>query len=284
MQYLLADPALTTRSPGEEFARVVVSSADRDVDVDLAVSLPATFPLAKHRPRYTVRHLLKTATVVGEPVRYITEPRPTGARDTAGVAYDATPEAGFGPRFAEANLTEVTATVNVPAGLASDSALLAAFVDHRVVVRLCTVENEVLLQGDRGKAIAGLLNLDGLRRQSVSGRLDDIVTRAAGQVEEMGGSCDGIVTHPDRYWDLVNSGLLGRLGEVGVRVSRTRMIAPNQALLGDFRAAVTLLEPGVSRLSLRRGAAPDGGDVIEASLRIGLAVHLPQHFMLLDLS
>jgi hypothetical protein len=282
MRYLLADPALTSRTPGEEFARRVVDQRGGDASVRLAVSLPTTFPLAAHRPRYTVRHLLKSATVVDEPVCYVAETPAAGGPPESGVTYRSTPEAGFAPRLAEAKLAELSTSVELTAGLTGDAALLAAFVDYRVVVRLCTVENEAFLRGSADGAIEGLLHLPGLRRRGAPGPLDDEVVRAAAQVEEMGGSCDGIVTHPARYWELVGSGLLGRLVEVGVRVSRTRMIAPDQLLLGDFRAAVTLVEPGWSTIALHRGGDADGR-FVTASLRVGLAIHLPQHLLLLDL-
>lgn len=284
MSYLLADPALTHRSAGEEFARVVAGSGGADAHVALAVSLPTTFPLAAHRPRYTVRHLLKTATVVEDPVRYVTEAPPADGPAVAGARYTETPEAGFRPQLAHASLTTVTAAVPLPDGLVGDAALLAAFVDHRVVVRLCTVENEALLRGSGDDAITGLLRLPGLRRRPAPGPVDVELLRGAAEVEEMGGSCDAVVAHPDVYWHLVGSGLLGRLAEVGVRVSRTRMIEPGRVLLGDFRAAVTLLEPGASSLALRRGGGPQKTDVVEAAVRIGLAVHLPQHFLLLELA
>jgi hypothetical protein len=275
LRYLLADPALTTRTAGEEFARVVAGAPGTDVTVGLAVSLPTTFPLAAHRPRYTVRHLLKTATVTENQVSIVSEA--AGQLATSGVSYESSPEAQFRPSLTQTRLTEVTARVALADGLANDPALLAAFTDHRVVVRLCTVENQVLLHGSDDGAITGLLRLTGLRRDKSSDDLGTVVTRSAADVEEMGGSCDGIVVHPLRYWEMVHSGLLGNLGTAGVRVSRTRMIAPNQLLFGDFRAAVTLLEPGRSTLALR-------GDVIEATVEMGLGVHLPQHFLLMELT
>jgi hypothetical protein len=148
-----------------------------------------------------------------------------------------------------------------------------------VVVRLCTVENQVLLHGGEG-GIPGLMRVPGRRTTRGHGHETDDLARAAALVEETGGSCDGVVVHPDLYWRLTLSGALARLNEVGVRVSRTRMIARDQALLGDFRAVATLLDPARSRLVLRRG--PDG-DVIEAAHLVGLAVHLPQHLVLLEL-
>lgn len=281
MRLLWDDPALTSRSAGEELAHAVAGSPKSDVTVRLRVSLPSTFPLAKTRPRYTVRHLLKTAVVTGEPVRYVRE-TPAAADAVSGAAYRDTPEAGFTPRLCSATLTELTARMPLPDGVGDDPALLAMFTDHRVVVRLCTVENEALLAGAADGVLPGLLRHPGVRRAHASGSLADDVARAASDVEEMGGSCDGIVAHPSVYWRLVTSGLLARLAEAGVRVSRTRMIAREELLLGDFRAAATLLDPAESALRLLR-AAGDAPDMIEASVRIGLALHLPQHLLLMRL-
>lgn len=271
----LADPGLARRTPGEEFALAVAGGR---TDVPLRVSLPATFPLAKTRPRYTVRHLLKTASVAGGPVPYVREPRPTTGPPASGTTYGSTPEAGFRPTLETAGLTELVARVPVPAGVLAEPALLAAYVDHRVVVRLCTVENEALLRGSADGVIPGLLAGEALREEKARGGLSESVTAAAAEVEEMGGSCDGIVGHPRDYWRMVESGLLGRLAEAGVRVSRTRMIAPGRLLLADFRAAATLLDPETSALRL---VETDDGPAIEAVTAVGLAVHLPQHLLLL---
>jgi hypothetical protein len=179
-------------------------------------------------------------------------------------------------------LTWVSTSVPLPDGLVEHPRLLAAHIDRRVVVRLCTVENQVLLHGSADGAIPGLLDVPGRRAARGRGRPEDDLARGAALVEETGGSCDGIVVHPDVYWRLVAAGGLTRLNEAGVRVSRTRMIARDRALLGDFRAVATLLDPGRSRLVLRRGTGPGGRDIVEAAHLVGLAVHLPQHLVLMD--
>jgi hypothetical protein len=195
-----------------------------------------------------------------------------------GLDYASTHESRLVPVLRRTALTEISVSVPVPPGLRRDPALLAAFVDYRVIVRLGTVENQVLLHGSPDGAIAGLLSLDGLRHATASGELAADVAAAAAAVESTGGSCDAIVVHPLMYWRLLAAGMIERLSAAGVRVSRTRMIAAGHALLGDFRAAVTLLDPAESTLALRHS---EGTPVIEASTRIGLAVHLPQHFVLM---
>jgi hypothetical protein len=279
-------------SPGRELVRALAEAPDASADLalDLPVTLTTTFPFFATRPRYTVRHLLGTRSVEGGDDRatFVTEPVRADTPAESGTSYTASPEAAFEPVLADARLTDVRVTVPLPAGLVDHPELLAAHVDRRVVVRLCTAENEVLLHGSADGAVPGLLKARGHRTARGRGRIADDVAWAAAMVEETGGSCDGIVVHPDVYWALALDGRLVHLNAAGVRVSRTRMIARHQALFADFRAVATLLDPSSSRLVLRRGSrggngAGRGVDTIEASCRVGLAVHLPQHLVLVDL-
>ena len=268
------------RTPGEEFAAAVAEAGGReDITVPVDAHLPGAFPLFASRPRYPVRHLLNTMPVAdGESAAYVHEPS-VQRREESGTTYAATPEATFLPELREAELSDLTVTVSLPPTLLERTALLTAFVNRRVLVRTTTMENQVLLHGSDDGKVPGLLELDGMRHRSSNRGLDEAVTAVAFEVEETGGSCDGIVAHPAVYWEMVRQGLLGRLQVAGVTVSRTRMIARNTLLLGDFQAAATLLLPGVNTLSLRRGAGASGEDVIVATTRLGLGVHLPQHLI-----
>jgi hypothetical protein len=273
--YLLRDAALRERTPGEEFAVAAVSAPRDDVEVRLRTALPATFPLAATRPRYTVRHLLKTAEVGDGPTGYLREEH--RGSDRSGASYDSTPEAAFTTSMASAAMTTLTATLSIPPEVSADAATLAAVVDHRLVVRLCTIENDALLNGTPDGAITGIRALADARAVDEPAEVEHVATETAALVEETGGSCDGIVGHPRLYWELVRLGLLGRLAEAGVRVSRTRMLPPEEAVFADFRAAFTLLDTLDSRVGIRRGAGAGGQDLLWASVREGLAVHLPQH-------
>ncbi|MGW6447630.1 family 3 encapsulin nanocompartment shell protein [Lentzea sp. NPDC055074] len=281
---LLADPAMTESTPGSEFAQAAtLGNPSDDVTVTYRAYLPTAFPLFAERPRFTVRQLMKMATIRDDDAPYVREPQPEREQgNRSGVTFDTTPESAFQPLLDEARLTDIGVSVAVPPGLLEHPRLLAAFIDYRLLVRFGTTENEVLLRGSEDGAVPGLLKLPEARKLRAGRAPADLLTEAAALVEETGGSCDGIVAHNAVYWQAVESGLLSRLAEAGVRIARTRMIPEHQVLLGDFRAATTFLDPGVGHLRLRRGAAEDGGDLLEAGSRMGLAVHLPQHFVLLE--
>ena len=270
----------TRGTPGEQFLAAIQAAGElEDITVPIDAHLPGAFPLFATRPRYPVRHLLNTMPVDdGESAAYVHEPS-AQRREESGTSYAATPEATFLPELQEARLSDLTVSVSLPPTILQRPALLTAFIDRRVLVRTTTMENQVLLHGSDDGKVPGLLELDRMRHRSSNRDLDEAVTAVAFEVEETGGSCDGMVVHPAVYWEMVRQGLLGRLQVAGVVVSRTRMIARDTLLLGDFQAAATLLLPGVNTLSLRRGAGAAGEDVVEASTRLGLGVHLPQHLI-----
>ncbi len=273
---------LDERTPGETFAAELSAAANTDdLTVPFSLHLPEAFPLFASRPRYTVRHLLKTMNVPDRPATYVYEP-PRGTLTTSGTTYAATPEAAFAPRLAGAALTDLTVSVPLPNGITEHAELLASFIDFRVLVRLSVLENQSLLHGSPDGAIEGLLKLPDTRRSRSTADDDDLETTivaAAADVEETGGSCDGVVAHPVVYWELVRTGALSRLQVAGITVSRTRMMPRDRLLLGDFRAALTLLLPGIASITLRRATERGLPDTAEASTRIGLAVHLPQHLL-----
>jgi Phage capsid family len=266
MTMLLEDPELTHRTPGEEFA-VAHARSGPDAELVLRASISDLFPPAQRRPRLTVRHLLKKSVVVGDDVTVYCERAVDVDEGTAA------PEWDFQVGTATVKLRTVQASVEVPPDLLADPAGLAAFVDMRLLVRLGTAENDMLLNGDEG-----LLRMPGLRHHAPAGSPTERLLATTALCEWYGGSADGIVLHPDDWWPLIAEGtLLDRLAVQGVKVSRTRMIPPGLALVGDFTAAATLLDTRTSVIRLSEG-------VLTAEIREGLAVHLPGHFVLGELA
>lgn len=273
---LLADPQLESRGPGAEFARAYARQGD-GATLRLAASLTAMFPPAQRRPRYIVRDLLKVAHVDEDRITYAREVATfDGSPDEVRGAGDA-PEAGFRAFAVEAEVHPITARAPIPAEILGDPAALAAFVDYRLIVRLCTAENDALLNGDGDGAIRGLLNTEGLRDQEPRATVAETLLAAAATCEWYGGSADGVVVNPADWWPLVGQGgFLASLADAGVRFDRTRMVPPGFALVGDFHAAATVLDRRDATIRLVRG--PEG-PALEGEIREGLAVHLPGHFV-----
>src|SRR5205814_8686748 len=198
----------------------------------------------QRRPRYTVRHLLRKA-VIGSESDEIVVFREQATDVAAGTA---APEWDFRVGVASAQMQTIRAAVAVPEQVLADPAALAAFTDFRLLVRLGTAENDALLNGAGGDGILGLLRHPGTRRAGgPAGTVAETLLAAAALCEWYGGSADGIVMHPDDWWPLLADGaFLDRLAAAGVRVSRTRMVRPGTALVGDFTAAATLLDRRLS--------------------------------------
>lgn len=273
---LLADPQLESRGPGAEFARAVARQGEGAV-LRLTASLTTMFPPAQRRPRYIVRDLLKVAHVDDDRVTYARElaADEVAPEDVRG-AHDA-PEAAFRALAADAEVHPITASAPVPEAILDDPAALAAFVDYRLIVRLCTAENSALLNGSGDQTIRGLLRTEGLREQDPCATVKDTLLAAAATCEWYGGSADGVVINPADWWPLVGEGgFLSALAEAGVRFNRTRMVPPGFALVGDFHAAATILDRRDATIRLARG--PEGL-AVEGEIREGLAVHLPGHFV-----
>lgn len=269
-------------TPGEDFARAVASRTDEDeVVVPFHAYLPAAFPLLSTRPRYMVRHLLKVGRVREGHGDYLEELTDVD-HGASGTAYQATPESTFGSQLKTARFTDVEMKLNVPVDFVKNPGILASFIDYRMFVRMWTKENEILLYGSEDGAVEGLLNMEGLRKQTTSGDIFRQLALAASEVEETGGSCDGVVIHPELYWLAAENGFLERFKNAGVTVSRTRMMPRGSALLADFRAGATLLNPNVSSLTLSRDPAAADRRIITGRTRMGLAVHVPQHFLRYD--
>ena len=267
------------RSPGRLLADAVrVADDTREVSVDLPVHLPASFPFFSQRPRYAVRHLLRTTPVAWprERLEHVFEPPGDGSATRAGTTYLSTPEARVAPRVQDARPARLRLGMPLPAGLVERPDLLSDFVDLRVLVRTSVVENHALLHGSPDGHVTGLLVHPDVRRTTVPGPWEDEVFDLCADVEETGGSCDGMVVHPRTYWQLLQRGLLQSLHAGGVKVSRTRMCPVETVLLGDFSAAARLRTTDDSTLALLgRGDAA----VVEAEFGVALTVTLPQHLV-----
>lgn len=274
-----ASPATATASPGTAFAAAFATHAER-TEVRYDYTITDAHKPDRPKPRLTVRGLLKRRFAQAEVTSYWCESGPSPEQAVAVTDSALRREAAFRPRVAQAQLHPVQAWLQIPAELTGDLDGLAEFIDHRLLVRLATAENQALTIGPHG-----LLSHPGVARLPYRGDFATGLLAACDAIEQVGSTAHAVIINPvDFYLGLVGRGsLLADLAANGTLISRTRMIPPGQALAGDFAEAVRLLD---ARRSVIRVAEPPPGTFAEPGLAVcgevyeGLAVHLPTNMFL----
>lgn len=271
--------ASSGQSPGAAFAAAFAADGEH-AEVRFGYTITDAHKPDRPKPRLTVRGLLKRRPAEAEEISYWCEglaaPEQAAAVTDSGLRR----EAAFRFGVDRARLYTVRAWVQIPAELTSDPAGLAEFIDHRLLVRIATAENQALTIGPHG-----LLSHPDITRLPYQDDFADGILAACDEIEQTGSTAHAMIINPaDYYRRLVGSGsLLADLAGNGVLISRTRMIPVGQALVGDFAEAVRLLDAGRSVI---RVAQPPPGTFAEPGLAVcgevyeGLAVHLPTHLFL----
>jgi capsid protein len=268
-----------TVSPGTEFARAFAIDGER-TQVTFDYTITDAHKPDRPKPRLTVRGLLKRRYVESDVTRFWCEGRPSAPEAAAVSESGLRREAAFRFGVAEARVHPIRAWVQLPAGLLDDPAGLAEFIDHRLLVRIATAENQALTIGPHG-----LLGHPEIARLPYDGDYAAGILAACDEIEQTGSTAHAVIVNPrDYYLRLVGrNGLLADLADNGTLISRTRMISPGCALAGDFAEAVRLLDAGRSVI---RVAEPPPGTFATPGLAVcgevyeGLAVHLPTHLFL----
>src|SRR5215831_1124709 len=271
--------ATATVSPGTAFATVFAAHGER-TRVSYDYTITDAHKPDRPKPRLTVRGLLKRHPAEQEITSFWCEGSPAPEQAAAVAESGLRREAAFQSGVAQARVYPVRAWVQIPGELASDPAGLASYIDHRLLVRIATAENQALTVGPHG-----LLRHPGIDRLPYQGDYADGILAACDEIEQVGSTAHAIIVNPaDYYRRLVGRGsLLADLVANGTLISRTRMIPPGQALAGDFAEAVRLLDARRSVISV---AQPPPGTFARPGLAVcgevyeGLAVHLPTHLFL----
>ena len=218
-----------------------------------------------------------------EQIKYWYETRPQSEPTTQVVDAQLRPEATFEFHSDKTPLKPTTAWVQLNPALLDDPEALATFIDYRLLVRLCTAENQALARGPGGERVRGLLETPGVTRLPARESPIASLLAACDRVEQMGGSADGILMNPADYYRYFvgQGGLLRDLADMGVRIARARMVNPGTVIVGDYTAGATIFDSG--RSVIRVAEPPKGifareglavcGEIYEA-----LVVHLPTHF------
>jgi hypothetical protein len=272
-------PAETAVSPGTAFAAAFATSGER-AEVTYDYTITDAHKPDRPQPRLTVRRLLKRRPVETDVLSYWYESSPSPEQAAAVTEHELRREAAFRSGVAQARVYPVQAWVQIPDALTADLAGLAEYIDHRLLVRIATAENQALTIGPHG-----LLHHPGIARLPYDGEFADGILAALDEIEQVGSTAHAMIVNPaDFYRRLAGRGsLLADLAANGTLISRTRMIPPGQALAGDFAEAVRLLDAGRSVI---RVAEPPPGTFAGPGLAVcgevyeGLAVHLPTNLFL----
>jgi hypothetical protein len=271
--------ATTGLSPGAAFAQAFAADGER-TQVSYDYTITDAHRPDRPKPRLTVRGLLKRRRPDGDVTRYWREGRASAEAAAAVAESGLRREAAFRFSVAEARVHPIQAWVQIPDELTGDPGGLAEFIDHRLLVRIATAENQALTIGPHG-----LLNHPEIARLPYPGDYTEGILAACDEIEQTGSTAHAMIVNPyDYYRRLVGRGrLLADLADNGTLISRTRMIPPGCALAGDFAEAVRLLDAGRSVI---RVAEPPPGTFAQPGLAIcgevyeGIAVHLPTHLFL----
>jgi len=274
-------PAATTaQSPGTQFAEAFARHGEH-TEVAYDFTITDAHKPDRPMPRLTVRGLLKRRPVTSAVSSFWSEHGPDSPEQAAGVTESGLrQEAAFQPSVEQALVHPVQAWLRIPEELPGVPGGLAEFIDHRLLVRLATAENQALTIGPHG-----LLRHPEIARMPYKGEFADGILAAFNAIEQVGSTAHAVIVNPaDYYLRLAGRGsLLADLAANGTLISRTRMIPPGQALAGDFAEAVRLLDAGRSVI---RVAEPPAGTLAGSGLAVcgevyeGLAVHLPTHLFL----
>jgi hypothetical protein len=273
-----ATSATASVSPGTAFAAAFATQGE-NTRVTYDYTITDAHKPDRPKPRLTVRGLLKRRPADGE-ITYWCEGSPSPEQLAAVSESGLRREAAFQSGMARAQVYPVQAWVQIPDGLAGNADDLASYIDHRLLVRIATAENQALTIGPHG-----LLHHPGINKMPYEGDYADAILAACDEIEQIGSTAHALIVNPaDYYRTLVGRGsLLADLAANGTLISRTRMIPQGQALAGDFAEAVRLLDAGRSVISVTTpppGTFAEPGIAVCGEVYEGLAVHLPTHLFL----
>ena len=269
-------------TPGQTFVNAFATSG-LSTCVDYDVTITDSLTSSRRKPRHPARNMLKVVDLSRSPRRYYwheSPPRPSDPEvQDAGVRREAANRFHVSP---VPELLPTAAWVQVPPDLWEDAETFASFIDYRLIVRLATAENQTIIRGQDG-----LLNTPGIARMTSKGPFGSTLLAVCNEVEQMGGTADGLIINPLDYYRLMSQDrLIEDLEGNGVFIVRTRLVDPGTAIMGDFGHGALLFDAG--RSVIRFAGAPEGtfaapGVALMAEIRERVVVNLPTNFFVVSL-
>lgn len=270
-------------SPGRVFAQACAADGlNASVEFDVTITDSLTTSRRKHR--YPARNMLKVTDLSREPRQFYWHETPPRPDDPEITLADVRREVAH--RFHKSPVPELLPTtgwVQVPPGLWEDPDAFKSFINYRLIIRLSTAENHTIIRGD-----GGLLNMPQLGRITAPGPLGCPLLSACNEVEQMGGTADGLIINPLDYYNLMSrGGLIRDLEENGVFIVRARLVDPGTAIVGDFGHGAQLFDAGRSIIRFVEEPPPgmfaEPGITLMAQIYERVVVNLPTNFFIVSL-
>ena len=269
-------------SPGRMFIEACATSG-LDACVQYDVTITDSLTSSRRKPRYPARNMLKVVDLSRNPQQFYWHESPAHAGDPtvngAGARREA---ANHFHKSPVPDLLTTTAWVQVPQGLWEDAETFEAFLNYRLIARLGTAENHTIIRSE-----GGLLNIPGIARLASTGPFAPTILAACNEVEQMGGTADGLILNPADYYRLMAGGhLVADLEYNGVFIVRTRLVGPGSALVGDFGHGAQLFDAGRSVIRFAQpppGTLAEHGIALKAEIYERAVVNLPTNFFVATL-
>jgi hypothetical protein len=269
-------------SPGRVFVDAVAAQG-LQAAVEYDVTITDSLTSSRRKPRYPARNMLKVVDLSREPRRFYWHESPPRPDDTR--IDGAQTRRELASRFHKSpipDLLTTTAWVQVPPDLWTDPDAFQSFLDYRLIARLGTAENHTIICGE-----SGLLNHPGIARLTTAGPFGSTILAACNEVEQMGGTADGLIINPvDFYTFMAHGTLMDDVERNGVFIVRTRLVEPGTAIVGDFGHGAQLFDAGRSVIRFAEpppGTFAEPGIALKAEIYERVVVNLPTNFFVVSL-
>jgi hypothetical protein len=270
------------QTPGRIFVEAVAAQglgAAVEYDVTITDSLTST----RRKPRYPARNMLKVVDLSREPRQFYWHESPPRPDDALIDGADMRRE--LASRFHQSpipDLLPTTAWVQVPPDLWEDADAFQSFIDYRLIARLGTAENHTIIRGS-----GGLLSYPGVARLTTPCPFGSTILAACNEVEQMGGTADGLIINPvDFYTSMAHGTLMDDVERNGVFIVRTRLVEPGTAIVGDFGHGAQLFDAGRSVIRFAEpppGTFAEPGIALMAQIHERVVINLPTNFFVVSL-
>lgn len=190
----------------------------------------------------------------------------------------------------------IAITLPVTNQLFEDGKAVMSYVNGRLSYMLELREELEILNGNGiSPDLKGILQYSGVQSQSfTAGEIAITIGNAIAKVNEVNGEPNAVAMSPTNYWQMVTNREAGAIFDAGTPFSstavtvwglpivKTRALATNKALVGDFRLGAQIFDRSQARIESfeqHSDYAAKNKRLLRAEERLALAVYRPDWFV-----